>query len=437
MFPHSLLCFFLLGLAGLVLADGVSIYFQVPIPIPSIQLLPPPPPGHSANTTPLVAAYYPDWAPSSFPPSKIDFEKVDLVDFAFAMPDKTFNLTWDDGESTPSLLRDLVTAAHSKGKKVKLSIGGWDGSQYFSPAVKSNTSRSTFANNILSVYQSFSLDGIDIDWEYPGTEGEQGNAVSPEDTSNLLEFFKILRKVLPEEAYITATSTDSTFMNSVGNPSVDMSAFAEVLDWVLLMNYDVNGGGIFLPHFPVPPLLTSQIASSHPGPNAPLSDGCHNSEQPAQNAESGFTSWTEAGFPASKLMLGVPSYGYISKSNVTKLTERSLKVTSEDGSSQVQFRTLVSEGALQIDHQNSSSPWNTTYTSSGGFTRYWDGCSSTPFLQSSKEDQVITYDDPQSLYMKAAFVRNSGMLGVNLFDIHGDTDGFDLLDSLRYGLGLP
>lgn len=239
--PHLLLILF--GIAGSTLADGVSIYFQVPIPIPipSVQLLPLPP-VQTTNTTPLVAAYYPDWAPSSFPPSKIDFDRVDLVDFAFAMPDKTFNLTWDDGDSTPSLLRELVTAAHSKGKKVKLSIGGWDGSQYFSPAVKTNTSRSTFVRNILSVYQSFSLDGIDIDWEYPGTEGEQGNIVSPEDTSNLLEFFKILRKVLPVEAYITATSTDSTFLNSVGNPSVDMSAFAEVLDWVLLMNYDVNGG---------------------------------------------------------------------------------------------------------------------------------------------------------------------------------------------------
>jgi|ERR1700712_524332 len=246
MFPHLLLILF--GLAGSTLADGVSIYFQVPIPIPipSVQLLPLPP-SQKTNTTPLVAAYYPDWAPPSFPPSKIDFDKVDLVDFAFAMPDKTYNLTWDDGNTTPSLLRELVTAAHSKGKKVKLSIGGWDGSQYFSPAVKTNTSRSTFASNILSVYQSFSLDGIDIDWEYPGTEGEQGNIVSPEDTSNFLEFLKLLRKVLPVEAYITATSTDSTFLNSLGNPSVDVSAFAEVLDWVLLMNYDVNGGRLHIP----------------------------------------------------------------------------------------------------------------------------------------------------------------------------------------------
>lgn len=180
-----------------------------------------------------------------------------------------------------------------------------------------------------------------------------------------------------------------------------------------------------------------EIASSHPGPNSPLSDGCHNSEQPSQNAESAFANWLEAGFPASQLVLGVPSYGYISKSNVTKLTERgSVKVVAEDGSTQVQFRDLVTEGALSFVPENKSNPWNATFQGSGGFERYWDGCSSTPFLQSSAEDQVITYDDPQSLYMKAAFVSSAGMKGVNLFDVSGDTDSSDLINSLRYGLGL-
>jgi chitinase len=71
-----------------------------------------------------------------------------------------------------------------------------------------------------------------------------------------------------------------------------------------------------------------------------------------------------------------------------------------------------------------------------GFVREWDACSSTPFLHSTAARQVITYDDPQSLEMKAVFVRAAGMLGVNMFDIHGDTDRWDLTDALRRGLGL-
>lgn len=110
-------------------------------------------------------------------------------------------------------------------------------------------------------------------------------------------------------------------------------------------------------------------------------------------------------------------------------------MTSAEGD-QIQFNQLVSEGALQLMSANKSSPWNSTFTASGGFTRYWDNCSSTPFLQSSQEDQVITYDDPESLYLKAAFVAGAGMRGVNLFDVSGDTGSSDLINSLRYGLGL-
>lgn len=226
-------------LAGQTLGQGVSIYFQVPIPAQQVLPLCGSQP---SNSTPLVMAYYPDWAPASFPPSKVDFDRVDVVDFAFAVPDKSFNLTWDEDDTAPGLLKGLVSAAHAKGKKVKLSIGGWTGSQYFSSAVKSNTSRDAFVGNILSVYRSFSLDGIDIDWEYPGTYGNQGNTVSHNDTLDFLKFLRLLRESLPQEALITATATDSTWTNALGNPSVDVSAFAEVLDWVLLMNYDVNQG---------------------------------------------------------------------------------------------------------------------------------------------------------------------------------------------------
>ena len=63
-------------------------------------------------------------------------------------------------------------------------------------------------------------------------------------TQNFLEFLGALREALPEGALLTATSTDNTLTDSLGNPSVDMSAFAAVLDWVLIMNYDVNGGGV-------------------------------------------------------------------------------------------------------------------------------------------------------------------------------------------------
>jgi chitinase len=57
-------------------------------------------------------------------------------------------------------------------------------------------------------------------------------------------------------------------------------------------------------------------------------------------------------------------------------------------------------------------------------------------LRSAFTKQVITYDDPESIGLKAAFAKEVGMLGVNLFDLHGDTDYWDLTDSARKSIGL-
>lgn len=76
------------------------------------------------------------------------------------------------------------------------------------------------------------------------------------------------------------------------------------------------------------------------------------------------------------------------------------------------------------------------YIGGCGFTREWDSGSATPFLHSPYTGQVIAYDDPESLRMKATLAKDLDMLGVNMFDVHGDTDRWDLIDAVRSGLGL-
>jgi len=93
------------------------------------------------STRPLVMAYYPDWAGLDCPPEKINFTLLDWIDFAFALPNENFNLTWDSDDA-PDLLRRLVDTAHAGGTKVKLSIGGWTGSKYvFNSSMKRGNPR--------------------------------------------------------------------------------------------------------------------------------------------------------------------------------------------------------------------------------------------------------------------------------------------------------
>ncbi|KAJ1309099.1 hypothetical protein OPQ81_004777 [Rhizoctonia solani] len=397
-------------------------------------------PSHSSTEMkPFVATYFPDWTGYEFAPEKVDFKRFAWIDFAFAVPDENRQLVFTSSNSE-DLLNRLVRTAHTHGSRVKLSIGGWTGSRYFSDAVSNDANRHEFVKNIVQMYEKFNLDGVDIDWEYPGVQGAGNNQVSPQDSTHYLSFLQLLRSQLPKSATITAATQVTPFAGPDGRPMEDVSAFAKVLDWILIMNYDIWG------------------ASPTPGPNAPLRDGCHNSTQPDASASASVAAWMAAGFPPHQITLGLPSYGYVQTSEAKKLIQRSpsaklgkrwvwdeddgdgkmrtagtglVRVKGGDGddSGQVQFKDLIQTGALKLDA-------NGNYVGAGGFNRLWDVCSGTPYLVSQNAKQVVAYDDPQSLGMKAAFARGAGLRGVNMFDVHGDTENWTLTDAIREGLGL-
>ncbi|WVR00132.1 hypothetical protein IAU59_007274 [Kwoniella sp. CBS 9459] len=387
----------------------------------------------------LMNAYYPDWSGWYLPPESVDWSRFDVIDFAFALPTAEFGLQFTQDNSA-DLLNRLVKLAHAAGKRVKLSVGGWTGSVYFSTICASSTNRQTFVKAMVEAYDLYNLDGIDIDWEYPGTTGAEGNAVSSSDSANFLLLLQELRAALPDGALISLATQVWPFADTNGRPMSDVSAFASVIDWILIMNYDVWG------------------SSSTPGPNAPLSDGCGNSTQPLANAYAAVSSWTGAGMPASKITLGVPAYGYLQKSTASSLKQRrssfplpphkllrsanatshqardsSVTVYNDNGGSsdgQVMFESLISQGALTWE--------NGGYVGASGFTRHWDSCSSTPWLKSEHSGQIITYDDPQSMNLKGQFAAQVGLRGCNIFSIDGDWTGssWPLTDSVRSGLGI-
>ncbi|KAM0788680.1 hypothetical protein ACM66B_002777 [Microbotryomycetes sp. NB124-2] len=250
----------------------------------------------------IAGGYYADWTYEDLPINKIDFDRYDLINFSFAVPTSTFDVEFI-GWNSDQLLRQLVATAHDRNTKVLIAIGGWSSSQYFSDAVLSQN-RATFVANIVKMVNKYGVDGVDIDWEYPGTQGADGNVVRSVDTANFLLFLQALRKALGSKMHISSCATQRAFIGADGSPLADVKAFASVLDAVLVMNYDVWG------------------ASAYPGPNAPLKNACPNSMQPGANAQSAIDAWTAAGMPANKIYLGVPAYGYVSASTATSLVHR-------------------------------------------------------------------------------------------------------------------
>lgn len=226
----------------------------------------------------------------------------DLINFSFAVPDENHNVKFE-GWNSGDLLNRVVKYAHGNGSKVLIAIGGWTDSKYFSTSVQTANNRKTFIGNIKKMVDQYNVDGVDIDWEYPGTQGNPGNIVSSSDTQNMLLFLQELRVAMPNKRLSTCT-TQQAYIGANGSPLTDVSAFAKVLDNILVMNYDVWG------------------ASSTPGPNAPLENNCENSMQPNANMQSSIDAWTKAGMPASKILMGVPAYGYISSSSATSLIHK-------------------------------------------------------------------------------------------------------------------
>jgi chitinase len=129
-------------------------------------------------------------------------------------------------------------------------------------------------------------------WEYPNDAGIGCNVVGEKDTQNFLSFLEQLHREKDKDLIVTAAAGIKPWLGSDKTPLKDVSGFAEVLDYVAVMNYDIWGRW-----------------SEGVGPNSPLNDDC-GSKPGLGSAASAVKAWTEAGMPKNKIVLGVPAYGH-------------------------------------------------------------------------------------------------------------------------------
>lgn len=73
--------------------------------------------------------------------------------------------------------------------------------------------------------------------EYPGRAGAICNNYTPQDTANYLILLKELRAQMDKEfpnthKYLTAAVRVQPWDDATGNPSSDLSAYVQYLDWI-------------------------------------------------------------------------------------------------------------------------------------------------------------------------------------------------------------
>ncbi|RKP24076.1 glycoside hydrolase superfamily, partial [Syncephalis pseudoplumigaleata] len=220
------------------------------------------------------------------PPGKIDYSKLTHINYAFALVDtKTYAPTIQ----TASTLAEVVKHAHRHNVRVAVSIGGWSGSGPFSAMAADPSKRRRFVQQTRDFVAKHNLDGVDIDWEYPGRE-TNGVAGRKDDSSNFLQLLRELRSQLPKSKYISAAVRVEPFDGPNG-PMKDVSAFAGPLSFVQVMAYDVYGAW-----------------SSTTGPNAPF-DPVKGGTEPPVSFTTAAKAWTNAKFPRDKIVMGLAFYG--------------------------------------------------------------------------------------------------------------------------------
>ena len=361
-----------------------------------------------------LIAYYPAWATYArgFQVSDIPGQKLTHINYAFANIqngrcvlgdsyadiDKAFaGDTWDQGALRGNFgqLRKLKAANPSL--KTMISIGGWTWSENFAAAAASDASRKAFASSCVTFMKQYGFDGIDIDWEYPVSGGL--NAGTPADKQNYTALLKEFRTELNAEEAKDSRTYSLSIAAPAGPsiiPNLESAKIGGVLDWMNLMSYDFHGSW--------DPIT---------GHNAPMTVG-------PKDTAAGFSitdavdSYLKAGFPAAKLVLGVPFYG------------RGWENVGPTGAGLYQSGTAASVGTWEkgvFDYSDIKS----NYLPS--MTRSWDASAQVPYLYDPARRLWISYDDAQSMKIKADYIKAKGLGGAMIWEITGDRSQ-ELLDTL-------
>jgi len=386
---------------------------------------------------PVAAAWYAGYhATEGFPLSAVSWDKYNTIIYSFAVTTPSADSLSLNG-SDPSLLPEFVSQAHEHGVAAHVAVGGWGGGLWFSSDVASPENRTAFVQTVVDFAEQYNLDGINFDWEYPNDQGIGCNTISANDTQNFLYFLQELR-ANPVGARLTlsAATAITPFRDATGVPSTNVSGFAEVLDYIAIMDYDVWGSW-----------------SPAVGPNAPLNDTCAPAVYQDGSAVSAVKAWTAAGIPVNQIVLGVASYGH------------SFSVPPYDAFVNGSSTELAPYPMFNASNQPLGDAWADTgsvdacgvYEGPGGTFDFWglidggfltvegypaqgiyyryDGCSQTPYVYNGTSQVMVSFDNAQSFAVKGSYIKETGLRGFAMWEAGGDYNDI-LLDSIRLTAGL-
>ncbi len=328
--------------------------------------------------TNAVFGYYSSW--NFFGYTEKMLETCDVVNLCFGYVTADFKI---DTSGVISVI-DKVLVAREAGVRVVLSIQGYGAEgKNFSRAAATEEGRITLAESMLRVVEKYHLDGIDIDWEYPGYN--TGTSVSV-DKAN----YTLLCKQISE----TFKNADSDYLITAAIPGgpngpyrFDLGNVAKYLDYIHIMTYDLQSGSSASHH-------TALYDS-----NATMS-GC--------SAASSVQTYLNNGVPYNKMVIGLSFYG--KRTNATTLAGK-----ASGGYKSLTYNVIANDYLSRLNQ-------DVIYG--------YDEVAQAPYLLDKTNGYFITYEDERSIAAKCNYAVSNKLGGVMIWEIGQDSS--DLLISAVY-----
>jgi chitinase len=325
-----------------------------------------------------------------------------------------------DGQPLAGNLNQLAELKQANPNlRVLISLGGWTGSAHFSDAALTDASRKKLVSSCVDLWLKGNLpglaagvaagifDGVDLDWEWPGSEGNAGNVIRPEDKHNFTLLAAEFRRQLNALGRQTGKQYDLTAFLPAAPAKMDAGFEAgkifKYLDFGTVQGYDFHGSW---------ELRTNQQSALRVPAGAP--------DNPDFSIENAINAWISRGAPRGELVVGIPYYG--------------------------QGWTGVTGGGNGL-FQKATGPAAGTYAAgtedfkvletlpAKGYRLYRDVHAGHSWLFDGTT--FWTYDDPAQILQKTAYIRAAGLGGAMMWSLDGDDADASLTRAVSAGLWSP
>ena len=357
---------------------------------------------------PVVMAYYvPE---KDYQPEKLPLHQLTHIIFSFTNVIDG-EMKFRDAENGEKLKSLVAQRKNHPGLKVMIACGGW-GADGFSDMAHTAENRKKFVQSVLDFNAEYQLDGLDIDWEYPGIPAANTGA-RPEDKQN----FTLLMKELREGLNTLEREQTLTFASAGWKRYYDHVEINEVMkhvDYMNVMTYDQIGAtSPYTGHHTALGLIELEDIKDTPA-------AVFIESRREEMKKRGYTYEPRSverivefcidnGVSPQQIVIGAAFYG------------RAWKGVPPDnnGLYQANGGSYIGWSAYhQIRRE---------FESNGNYKRYWDPIAEAPYLYSATDSVFISYDDTVSVRLKTNYAIKKKLGGIMFWELGNDTKDEDSL----------